>query len=239
MQDFTLIAALLQLLVMFAFPLVLWATFPALLAVPRRMLWVGARGWLAALPFIVGVPLIASALFGRTVIVWSVALSIAAGVAEESMRWLSYRRAAREHDEAAAIVAGAGHGGVESLVLGVQAAIGVAMMFFFRDMLPPEMRAVETPASAFLIGAVSRMLIVAGHIGLTLFVWRGVAQSRKRNWLFAVLAHIGVNLIVFLQPAVLPGWDWLGWLAILILFAWAVPQIAWVWRRGQRGQLAV
>lgn len=230
MMTITFAAAIMQLLVMFLFPIILWRVLTRWLRVPHRMLWIGARGWLAALPFIVGVPLLASTIFGRSAIVWAIALSVAAGLAEETMRWLSYRRVAQKADDVAAVVAGAGHGGVESIVLGLQAAAGVAMMFLFRDQLPPEMRAFELRASDYVVGAVSRMLIVIGHIGLTLLIWRGVATGRKRNWLVAVVAHVCVNLVAFLQPILFPGWDFVGWAAILALFAWAVSQIAALWR---------
>lgn len=216
-----LTAALIQLGSMFLFPLLLWVILTRSLSVSWKFVGLGGLPWLTALPFIIGVPLGATLLLGQQPLVWAVSLSLTAGIVEETARYFYYQRNAALRDPAnwrQAIVVGAGHGGVESIVLGMQLALGVVMLFFMRDQLPPEMRAIEPEASYFIIGTLSRLLIVVGHIGLTLMVWRAVSGKQLGWYVAAVVVHIGVDLIAFGQPILLPGHDWLGWAAVVGLF---------------------
>lgn len=233
-----LVAALLQLAIMFLVPPILWVGLTRKLGVSWRMVGLGCLTWLTALPFIIGVPIAATAIFGQGPLVWPVALSLTAGVVEETSRFLYYRRSAALRDPTnwrGALVAGAAHGGVESIVLGLQTAMGVAALFFMRDFLPAEMRAIDPQPEYFLIGAVSRLLIIVGHVGLTVLVWRAVSRGQGWAYPLAIVIHSAVDLIAFAQPILLPGADWLGYVAIVGLAAGSL----WLIRRSRPVQQGI
>lgn len=213
-----LIAAYIQLFVMFVIPPALWIVLTRVLRVSWRVVGLGCLTWLTALPFIVGVPMAATAIFGTGPLVWPVALSLTAGIVEETSRFLYYRRSATMRDPhrwREAVVAGVGHGGTEAIVLGIQTLFGVIALFYMRDLLPPEMAAIDPQPDYFLIGAASRLLIMIGHVGLTFLVWRAVSRGETWAYPLAIVIHIAVDLIAFAQPIVLPGADWLGYVAVI------------------------
>ena len=112
-------------------------------------------------------------------------------------------------------VAGVGHGGVEAIVLGIQTLFGVIAFFYMRDLLPPEMAAIDPQPAYFLIGAASRLLIMVGHVGFTFLIWRAVSRGEAWAYPLAIVIHIAVDLVAFAQPIVLPGADWLGYVAVI------------------------
>ncbi len=229
-----LAAALLQLAIMFLVPPILWIALTRRLGGSWRLVGLGCLTWLTALPFIIGVPIAATAIFGQGPLVWPVALSLTAGIVEETSRFLYYRRSAALRDPnnwRGALVAGAAHGGIESIVLGLQTAVGVVAFFFMRDWLPAEMQAIQPEPAYFLIGAGSRLLILVGHVGFTFLVWRAVSRGERWSYPLAIVIHIAVDLIAFAQPMVLPGADWLGYVAIVGL-AVASAALVWVSRTG-------
>lgn len=213
-----LTAAVIQLAVMFLVPPILWIVLTRRLRVSWRMVGLGCLTWLTALPFIIGVPMAATAIFGSGPLVWPVALSLTAGIVEETSRFLYYKRSATMRDAGRwreALVAGVGHGGVEAIVLGIQTLFGVIAFFFMRDLLPPEMAAIDPQPDYFLIGAASRLLIMIGHVGFTFLVWRAVSRGEAWAYPLAIVIHIVVDLIAFAQPIILPGADWLGYVAVI------------------------
>ena len=213
-----LIAAYIQLVVMFVIPPILWIVLTRVWRVSWRVVGLGCLTWLTALPFIVGVPMAATAIFGSGPLVWPVALSLTAGIVEETSRFLYYRRSATMRDSGRwreALVAGVGHGGVEAIVLGIQTLFGVIAFFYMRDLLPPEMAAIDPQPTYFLIGAASRLLIMVGHVGFTFLIWRAVSRGEAWAYPLAIVIHIAVDLVAFAQPIVLPGADWLGYVAVI------------------------
>ena len=109
------------------------------------------------------------------------------------------------------------------MVLGVQALLGLVMVFFMPDQLPPAFRVVPS-AWLYLLGAISRVLIILVHMGFAVLVWRAVSHQRYGPYIAAVLIHIVADLILFCQPRLLPGDDWISWLTMLALVsgAWQI-----------------
>lgn len=212
----------------YAVPLAAWALFTRRLAVPWRIVGLGSLTWLTALPFLLLVPMGASLALGGDdprlrSIVWGVALSLTAGIAEESSRWWWYRRSALR-DRRAALVAGLGHGGTEAWVLGLQLVVLPALMFaLWPELVPPEMRDNAAIASYARLGGAARVLFLLVHVGLTLLVWRAVTARRPGLWLLAVLLHIGIDLLGFVVPVVAPG---LAWTVLLPTAPLAVAALA-------------
>jgi len=211
------VCAIIQIGVMWLFPPAFWLVLTRRLRVSWNYVLLGCATWLVAAPLLVGLPLAVTALVGATPLAWFVALAVTAGIAEETARYLVYRRNAALRDGRnwhVAVVAGAAHGGVESIVLGVQALLGLIVTFYTPEQLPS---AFATPPSAwfYALGTVARVLIIIGHIGFALLVWRAVSQQRIGYYLAAVLSHIVIDLITFCQPILLPGYDWISYITLL------------------------
>lgn len=224
--------AVLQVAVMWFFPVVLWVVLTRRLRVSWRYVGLGCATWLTAAPFIVGVPLAAAAIFGQKPLVWGIALSVAAGIAEETSRYVYYRRSAAmrdPHNWNIAVVAGAAHGGMESIVLGIQALAGVIVVFFMPNLLPASVRGMQPVALDYALGAGSRILLIVVHIGFTMLVWQAVSRKQIGLYVAAMLLHIGIDLVAFTQPILLPGYDWISWSLIIAVFAGAL----WLIRRNR------
>ncbi len=230
------LALIYQIVVYLIVLLVAWGMLTRLLPARWKCVGLGALTWLTALPVIIGGPIAAAAVFGQTPLVAAVALSVSAGLAEETARLFYYRRSAvmRDPDNwRAALTVGAGHGGTEALVFGLQYLAGILMFWFAADLLPADMRANFTP-EFFWINATARLFILVGHVGLTFLVWR-TASGRGWWWYpLAIGVHILVNLAAFAAPLVWPGSDWLGWIAIMGLASAAYGLLMADWSRTRR-----
>ncbi|MEZ4239888.1 MAG: YhfC family glutamic-type intramembrane protease [Myxococcota bacterium] len=196
-----------------------------------RTLGLGALTWLSALPFLIGVPLVSVALLAgddrqRAGLVWGVALSLTAAVAEETSRYLWYRRA-QLPDRRAAIVAGLGHGATEAFVLGLQFVVAqLVLVLAHPELLPPEAQDPHVVATWAWIGGASRLLFVAGHVGLTLLVWRAVRDRRPGGWLAAIGLHAALDLAAFVLPALVPHTEWAVYALAVPLAGWATASVA-------------
>lgn len=145
--------------------------------------------------------------------VYAVLLGLSAGVFEEGARYLVYRlwlREVRRWKEA--VFFGAGHGGVEAILLG-----GLALFAFFQatayrnadltqlvspgqlDLARAQLDAYWTaPWYAAILGAVERSLAIVVQISLAVLVFQAVIE-RKGLWLaMAVLWHTLVDALAVL-----------------------------------------
>ena len=219
---------IIQIAVMWLLPPLLWIFLTRRLKVSWRYVALGAATWLSAMPFLFAAVMIAGFLSGGSPLVSVVALSVAAGIFEESSRYLYYRfsRALRRPSSwNEALVAGAGHGGTESIVLGLQSLMGLIVFFWYPQFLPAEMREIEPTARYFIEGAIARVMIIIIHIAFTMLVWRAVSRGRIGYLLAAIAIHIALDLILFGQPIVLEGYDWIGWavlIAALVAAIWGI-----------------
>jgi uncharacterized membrane protein YhfC len=139
----------------------------------------------------------------------AIVLGLAAGVCEEPARWIALRRFAKDaRGWKAAILFGAGHGGVEAFLLGVLAAINAIAMVVLRAMGPERLGVTGDKVSAVndavakywsmapwmpLVGAGERIAAVMIHLAASVLVMRGVV-SRRVVWLWlAILFHTVVD----------------------------------------------
>lgn len=137
---------------------------------------------------------------------WIAASSLTAGLFEETGRWLAYRLVWKPRDTLGGVMLGAGHGGVESILLvGVNLAgslvLYVALSRGATLGLPAgSIPAIEaqlaglTPGLA-LLGGIERIAAWGAHIGFSLLVLEGVRLGR-RSWLgSAIGAHAALNFL--------------------------------------------
>lgn len=201
-------ALTLQTAAFVALPLLLWLWVPPGLGVPRSRVLLGTVSWWLAAPFLVGVPLAVGAFVTPSPLAGAVALSLTAGIVEESTRAWLYRRILARRPEAGwtdAVVLGLGHGGIEALVFGLPTLLGLAGLAMG---VPIPEGAVMEPWGHLLLGG-SRVALLLVHVGFTLLVWRAV-----RAWIegagggawfaTAVLAHVALDLAAFAGPILLP-----------------------------------
>ena len=138
-------------------------------------------------------------------------LGLSAGFFEESARYVVYRWWARDaRTWSQALMLGAGHGGIESILLGFLLAINVAALAGVRagrfvSLFPGEqLTIVQTQAEALFAGpailgilpAVERALAITLHLSLSLLVLQMFVRGQRRWWFYAVGWHALVNAVV-------------------------------------------
>lgn len=176
----------------------------------------GAFGW-GALTFILSqvihLPLnFALGLLGggRGVALWplvpmALVAGLSAGVCEEGARWLMLRFVARKvRGWPAGLQFGAGHGGVESIILGVLALLGLINIIASSAVDPTtlglpqatleQLQAAQTqywstPVWTFLVGGLERVFAITAHIAMASLVMRAVVRSRPIYLAAAIAMH--------------------------------------------------
>ena len=165
----------------------------------------------------------------------SLFLGLSAGVFEEGARYLTYRFWAKDaRSWAKGVMLGAGHGGIEALLLGAVGMINFVVLLALRqgylsNLIPPEqMNLVQTQIDAMfgiplymgLMGAVERVFALTLHLALSLLVMQLFVRGGRRWLAAAVLWHALVNATaVFAITAwgVLPAEGLVGIMALISL----------------------
>jgi uncharacterized membrane protein YhfC len=148
-------------------------------------------------------------------VVIAVLAGLSAGVFEEVARYLSYRfwlKSDADRTWSNALMFGAGHGGIEAIILGILAMFAFVAFVALRDesvlsLLSAEQ--VETvgesltaywsaPWYAALLGAVERAIALSVHLSATVIVLQVFRRGRLYWLLLAILWHAVVDgLAVF------------------------------------------
>ncbi len=172
-----------------------------------------------------------------------VVLGLTAGLSEETARYVVYRvwiKQARSWAEA--LMFGAGHGGIEAMLLGISVLVSYVVLFAIQRLgvdalgLPPEqqttlMQQVADYWSAAwplsLLGAVERVFSLCVHVALAVVVLQAV-KRRNLLWLAgAVLFHAASNTVALL---VLQPWGPYVTEAVIGVFALAALAIIYLLR---------
>lgn len=155
------------------------------------------------------------------------ALGLSAGIFEEVARYLVFRHWAKDaRDWASGLMVGAGHGGIEAIIFGVLAAIGIVNVYLILSgsldaLLPAEATAqageqlaaaqeqvnelVNGPRYVLLLGAVERLFALTLHLSLSLMVLQ-VFLRKNIGWLLAAIGwHTVVNAAAVAGQ--LSGWE--------------------------------
>lgn len=135
---------------------------------------------------------------------------LSAGVFEEGARYLTYRWWAKEaRTWGRGLMLGAGHGGVESILLGLLAVINVGALALMRSgrllelapaaqipLLEQAFAAVfDVPWYMALFPAAERLFAICAHLALSLLVMQSFVRGQLR-WLgMAVLWHAAFNFV--------------------------------------------
>jgi uncharacterized membrane protein YhfC len=165
----------------FHIPFNIWVLSPFL----EKMGWSGAQ---------TGLSLVFAAVF----------LGMSAGVFEEMARYFVFRFWLKDkRDWHSAIMLGAGHGGVEAIIVGVLALLALIQIMTLRgsdlaDVVPADQvdlakAQIEAfwalPWYAVLLGALERASAIALHLGATILVLQTFIRKRARWLLAAIVWH--------------------------------------------------
>ena len=137
-------------------------------------------------------------------------LGLSAGVFEEGARYLTYRYWARDaRTWGKGLMLGAGHGGVEAIIVGLLGGINFVALAAMRsgalleqmpaEQLPLVEAQIEalfaTPLHLALLGAVERIFALTAHLALSLMVMQVFMRGRIRWLLAAILWHTLLNAV--------------------------------------------
>lgn len=172
---------------------------------------------------------------GLWAVIVAVVLGLAAGLFEETARWVGYRLLkARAKTFGSALTLGAGHGGIESILIGIIILVYYVQILIFTNgwgqqlgipdstltgWAPQVYSMLNAPWYAALIGAAERVFAIALHLSLSVMVWQAFV---KRSWGWfaaAILWHAFVDAAAVLMSI-------LGFSVLLVEGAVALTAIA-------------
>ncbi len=177
---------------------------------------------------------------GQQLLVTAAVLGITAALTEELARAAGYALVTRARHYQDGLMMGLGHGGIESMLLGVLIAAGVSSLTFLAQSgnllsdLPPEQIALiqqqldllaNTPL-AMLAPTAERIIALILQVCLSVIVLQAFV---RRNWLYIVVAIIIHAFFDFVAVVAVQRFDSV-WLLEAILALMVLPLAVWVWR---------
>ena len=176
--------------------------------------------------------------------------SFAAGVFEESARFLCFQLMKRKyHNSGTAISYGIGHGGLEAILLvGLGMIANIVFSLLSNSGTAETMKVIpeiddaihslrDTPSYMFLLGGIERIFAICLQISFSILVWYAVNQSGKKRWfLVAIILHAVVDM-----PALLlrTGTIESVWVVEILLFASTLALVFLAARMVRRTEQAV
>ena len=181
---------------------------------------------------------------------WLYALygGLMAGLFEETGRFLAFRTVLKKYQgkNVNALMYGAGHGGIEAIVLlGITSVNNIIYSVFINsgqtarlttgltgDALAQVESAIEQlkayPSAMFLLGGVERIFAVVLQISLSILVWTAVKKNKRFLYPAAILIHLFVDAItVVLSASGVSTYILEGVVGILAIWALMIAKIVW------------
>ncbi|MBI5932787.1 MAG: YhfC family intramembrane metalloprotease [Chloroflexi bacterium] len=213
-----------------------------------KLFFAGAATFIASqilhIPFLVGM----TGLFNNGTLpsppaAWATAfnavfLGLAAGVFEETSRWVLFKfflKKNRTWNEG--VLVGAGHGGVEAFFLGLMSVFTIINMIVLRNVdmsmmgIPAEQLAAAqqqvdafwaSPAYVGLLGFVERIFAITLHIALSMMVLYGIANKKPLWFWLAVLWHSLVDAVAVYTMPLIGALGVEGIVAVMALISLAI-----------------
>ncbi|HEX7973776.1 MAG TPA: YhfC family glutamic-type intramembrane protease [Anaerolineales bacterium] len=187
-----------------------------------------------------------------TLVFNAVLLGLLAGLFEETARLIAFLvLKKRANSFGAALTMGAGHGGLESILIGLYLLVNLGMFIIISlngpDALPflgSMGQTVHSQLPAYwsqpwympLLSAFERLTAVSAHITLSVLVWQAVA--RRNAWWFigAILWHAVIDFVAVFGVGA--GWSAPAIEAVLGVFMLVNLALLYAMRRWTKGQAA-
>ena len=173
-------------------------------------------------------------------------LGLSAGVFEEGARYLTYRYWAKDaRSWSRGLMLGAGHGGIEAILLGALGAFGFVSLVLtagnetLMSAIPADQQAIitqslndllATPWYGMLLGALERAFAITAHLAMSILVLQ-VFLRRSIVWLFIAIGYhalldavavIGINRVGPYATEALVGA--IALLGLVIIFRLRTPE---------------
>jgi uncharacterized membrane protein YhfC len=123
---------------------------------------------------------------------------LTSGIFEESARYIAYRFLVPDHNIENGLTYGAGHGGMESiLIVGINVTtIGFILLFNPRLLPIDRLFNIETlPLYMPFIGLYERLMTLIVHIGLSLMVLKSFTAKDLKYFVYSIFLHSGFNFV--------------------------------------------
>jgi uncharacterized membrane protein YhfC len=193
---------------------------------------IGAALWFIA--YVIRTPLntygtiwIYSNFSGATLVYLGIAFpSLTAGIFEESARWLSFRFLIRDHKVENGLMYGAGHGGIESILLVGVSVLSTAITAYFypQTLSASQLSAIAaTPEWVAFIGLWERLMAITFHIAMSVLVLESF--QKKQIWYLGVA--IGAHF--FLNFAAIYAIQWGIVQSEIVVTAFAAASLWYLW----------
>jgi len=252
----------LNFLLMIAMPFALAAFLARRLGARWGLIWAGAVSFISSqiVHQPLGILLTNLGLFkpapsGWPLVIYAAELGLWAALCEELARYLVLRFwLKRDRSWRSALMFGAGHGGAESVLLGLTAAVGAINLFVARNVdparlgaTPDQQAAVQARvAAAFavpvlypLIGAYGRVMALAAHMFLAILVMQ-VFLRRNILWLVAAIFwHALTDGLTTYVQTIYAGTPYRVFLTEAVITLLAVIGVILIFRLRQREPLPV
>jgi uncharacterized membrane protein YhfC len=194
-----------------------------------KLFFAGAAAFIASqilhIPFLAGMTaFFANGTLPSPPAAWSTAfnavfLGLAAGVFEETSRWVLYKFILRKNRTwSEGVLVGAGHGGVEAFLLGVMGVFTLINMIVLKNVdmstmgIPADQLAAAqgqvdafwaSPAYMGLLGFAERVFAITLHIALSVMVLYSIVYKKPLWFWLAILWHAVVDAAaVYLMPII-------------------------------------
>lgn len=162
----------------------------------------------------------------------AVLLGLLAGIFEETARLVAYLVLKKRADSwGAALTLGAGHGGLEAVIIGLTTLVNLVLIAIvsqygpnalpFLDTLGPVIHAQVSQLAnqawyVPLLGAFERITAISAHILLSVIVWLSVSKRNALWFVLAVLYHAFIDAVAVFTSSL--GWPAVQIEAVLGLF---------------------
>ncbi|HDR7518262.1 YhfC family glutamic-type intramembrane protease [Bacillus mobilis] len=121
-------------------------------------------------------------------------LSVSAGIFEEIARFIAMRYFMKQRDWQSVFLFGAGHGGIEAVLV-----VGIPVISVLLSQT-----AIQN-GDSYYFGGIERIFAMVLHIGLSFIVLQAVVQKKLRYIVYAILIHGTANTIAGIISLYVPG----------------------------------
>jgi uncharacterized membrane protein YhfC len=141
--------------------------------------------------------------YGTALLILSILIpSLTAGLFEEGFRYFGYRYLFRSDamDWKNGLIYGAGHGGAESILMGVNSLLLALFLLILPGILPPMAETQIQNMTAYMpfVSALERMFALCIQIGLSILVLQCFLRHNKIYLGYAIIIHTAVDFFALL-----------------------------------------